>query len=58
MRAQPVPLFFYLQEGAARVGGDARVPTPAALAFTADDANLIAVGGKDGSVLQWSVSRS
>lgn len=54
--AQHVP-FLHLQEGAARIEGDARVLTPAALTFTADDANLIAVGGKDSSVLQWSVSR-
>lgn len=39
-------------------GTDARVSAPAALSFTADDCKLIAVGGKDNSVLQWSIVRS
>lgn len=47
------------QEGAACVNGtDARVSAPAALSFTADDSKLIAVGGKDNTVLLWSVMRS
>jgi len=39
-------------------GSEGRVSAPAALTFTSDDAKLIAVGGKDNSVLQWNLNSS
>lgn len=58
-----VPLLSKLQspgqEAAACVRANgATVSAPAALTFTSDDKTIIAVSGKDNSVLQWSMSRS